>query len=524
MTIDYDPQPRTCRIIDAGSVLAIEDICALAYSEAKFHLPRSPEWRSRLQAGADGISARVRRGEKIYGINTGYGDTCDRAVPLPLVEALPHNLVRYHGCGLGELLDAAGSAAVLAVRIASLVKGFSAIRPELLELLTALLNERILPCIPAEGSVGASGDLTPLSYVAAALVGEREVYFEGQHTSARRALEARGLRPLTLAPKEALAIMNGTAVMTALACLAHERARALFELGCVITAMNVVALDGLSAHYDRRLFELKPHPGQVEAAAIIRELLGSASGRAIQDPYSLRCAPHVLGVLEDCLRWSRSWLEIELNSVNDNPLYDPEMGHVMHGGHFYGGHVALAMDSLKTACASVADLLDRQLALLLDPQRNRGLPRNLTGMSGDDASVHHGFKAVHIGASAWAAEALKLTMPATSFSRSTEGHNQDKVSMGTIAARDAIRVLELTEQVSAACLLGSTQALALRSTLEPGFELNLAPGLQAMRDAVHKVFETVKADRPLEGELRGILAEMRRRPSLVSRVLERTTT
>jgi histidine ammonia-lyase len=179
----------------------------------------------------------------------------------------------------------------------------------------------------------------------------------------------------------------------------------------------------------------------------------------LQDRYSLRCAPHVLGVLADSLNWLRSFIEIELNSANDNPIIDAEAERVLHGGHFYGGHIAFAMDSLKTLVANVADLLDRQLALLVDVRYNHGLPSNLSGAPADRAMLNHGFKAVQIGTSAWTAEALKNTMPASVFSRSTECHNQDKVSMGTIAARDAIRVLELTEQVAAATLLAANQGV-----------------------------------------------------------------
>ncbi len=182
----------------------------------------------------------------------------------------------------------------------------------------------------------------------------------------------------------------------------------------------------------------------------------------MQDRYSIRCAPHVVGVLEDMLPVFRTTIETEINSANDNPLFDPESGEVLHGGHFYGGHVAFAMDSLKNLVANLADLMDRQLALLVDTRFNNGLPANLSGATGARAAINHGLKAVQIAVSAWTAEALKLTMPASVFSRSTECHNQDKVSMGSIAARDALRVLELTEQVAAAHVIACSQALRLR--------------------------------------------------------------
>jgi len=218
----------------------------------------------------------------------------------------------------------------------------------------------------------------------------------------------------------------------------------------------------------------------------------------------------VIGVLQDSLPWVRAFIENELNSANDNPLVDGERERVLHGGHFYGGHVAMAMDSLKTAVANVADLLDRQLALLVDCRFNNGLPPNLSGSAPDRAPINHGFKAVQIGVSAWTAEALKLTMPASVFSRSTECHNQDKVSMGTIAARDALRALELTEQVAAACLLAAVQALRLRRRNGDLDEAHLSESLRKMTGDVSSSFALLEEDRPLEGDLRLVIDQIRR--------------
>jgi histidine ammonia-lyase len=500
--------PRT---ILANGHLSIEDVCAVAHCEARLQLTEDPHWRHSISSSAERLRSRVLGGQTVYGINTGYGESCDRPIPPELIEALPANLVAYHGCGLGDAFDEPATAAILAVRTVSLARGFSAVRVELLESLCALLDRRILPRIPQEGSVGASGDLTPLSYVAATLVGQRTARFRGQWLPSAEALRLGGLVPLQLAPKEGLAIMNGTAVMTALACLAFQRAQALYELACIVTALDVTALEGHSGHFDARLFELKPHPGTIDAARRIRDWLGSTEPQAVQDPYSLRCAPHVLGVLADALAWMRPWIETELNSSNDNPLYDPASDRILHGGHFYGGHIGFAMDGLKTAVASVADLLDRQVALLIDPHRSRGLPHNLSGAPAALAHAHHGFKAVQIGASAWTAEALKLTLPATSFSRSTEGHNQDKVSMGTIAARDALRVIELAEQVAAAGLLAGVQALWLRSGKEAGAVLR-SRRLDMLVRSVHAWSAPVREDRPLEADLRAALERLRSRP------------
>jgi histidine ammonia-lyase len=314
-----------------------------------------------------------------------------------------------------------------------------------------------------------------------------------------------------LRPKEGLAIMNGTAVMTALACMAYDRAAYLTRLCTRITAMASFALDGNAHHFDATLFSVKPHPGMQDIAAWLRSDLpaGEAerNGKRLQDRYSIRCAPHVIGVLADALPFMRSAIENELNSANDNPIIDAEGERVLHGGHFYGGHIAFAMDGMKNAVANLADLLDRQMALLVDSRYNHGLPANLSGASGERAAINHGLKALQISASAWTAEALKLTMPASVFSRSTECHNQDKVSMGTIAARDCLRVLELTEQVVAALLITVRQGVWLRCKVNPA--VAPSPALAQMMSALGDDIAPVEEDRRLEPELRLLIERVR---------------
>ena len=390
--------------------LSIEQINALSQRRAQALLQDDAAYREMIDKGPRFLDTLLDKEGVIYGVTTGYGDSCVVAVPLHQVEALPRHLYTFHGCGLGQLLDEASTRAVLAVRLQSLCQGVSGVRMELLERLRAFLKHDVLPRIPEEGSVGASGDLTPLSYVAATLSGEREVLYRGEQRSAAAVHAELGWTPLTLRPKEALALMNGTAVMTALACLAFSRAEYLLKLATRITALNVVALEGNPEHFDERLFAAKPHPGQMQVAAWLRQDLAidapTAPLHRLQDRYSLRCAPHVLGVMADSLGLLRQFIETELNSANDNPLIDAEAERVLHGGHFYGGHIAFAMDSLKNLVGNVADLLDRQLALLVDTRYNHGLPSNLSGAPAVSAMINHGFKAVQIGASAWTAEAL----------------------------------------------------------------------------------------------------------------------
>jgi histidine ammonia-lyase len=503
--------PELARVLFDGSRISIEDVVAIAHRKAVAVLARDAEFLGRITRGADFLEQLLREDGVVYGVTTGYGDSCTVSIPPALVSELPHHLYTYHGCGTGRWLTPEETRAVLAVRLASLAQGKSGVSVALLEQLERLLVHDVLPLIPAEGSVGASGDLTPLSYVAAVLCGEREVLWRGERCPARDAFKALGIEPLRLRPKEGLAIMNGTAVMTGLACLAWQRADTVSRLATRITACNVVASAGNAHHFDEALFEVKPHAGQQRVAARLRADLASdrpaRNEQRLQDRYSLRCAPHVIGVLEDAMPFFRTLIENELNSANDNPIVDAERGQVLHGGHFYGGHVAFAMDGLKNAVANVADLLDRQLALLVDARYNHGLPANLSAAVGERAAVNHGLKALQISVSAWTAEALKQTMPASVFSRSTECHNQDKVSMGTIAARDALRVLELTEQVVAAMLIAARQALSLRARIDP--RVALGHGLAAFHAELEDCIPLVVEDRALDGDLQHLLHRLR---------------
>lgn len=481
----------------------LEDVQRLAAGEVQVGITPAPAFRQRIDAGVAFLDEMLAREGLVYGVTTGYGDSCTTAVPLSLVPDLPAHLVRFHGCGMGRNLSRTQARATLAARLASLGQGLSGVSFALLERLAMLLNADIVPLIPEEGSVGASGDLTPLSYVAAVLMGEREVQYRGETRAAAEVFGELGVTPLRFRPKEALAIMNGTAVMTGLACLAYQRAEYVARLATRLTAWCVVAMQGNRGHYDEALFKAKPHPGQQQVASWLRSDLCVRTRRPdpnrIQDRYSLRCAPHVIGVLVDSLPWLRQFIEAELNSANDNPLIDVQARQILHGGHFYGGHIAFAMDALKTAVANIADLLDRQLAQLCDTKFNHGLPANLSGAVGERAPINHGFKAVQIAVSAWTAEALKLTMPASVFSRSTECHNQDKVSMGTIAARDCGRVLELTEQVVAACLIAYAQAVRLRE--QQGGHVEMSEPARAMLEDVRDLCAPVQEDRPLQPDL-----------------------
>lgn len=494
-------------IIQFGNArISIEDIVNIASQRASIALSQSDDFVNKIDTGVKFLDTLLKEDGVIYGVTTGYGDSVTVNVPLTLIPELPLHLTRFHGCGLGEMFSSFEGRAILATRLTSLSQGYSGVSWPLLHLLLAFLEHDIVPVIPQEGSVGASGDLTPLSYVAGALIGERDVYYQGSVKNSLEVMKELGLTPIVLRPKEGLAIMNGTAVMTAISCIAFNRAQYLAKLAARITAMSSLALKGNSHHFDDILFSVKPHPGQQQIATWIRNDLNHVehprNADRLQDRYSIRCAPHVIGVLQDSLPWFRQMIENELNSANDNPIIDGPGEHVLHGGHFYGGHIAMVMDSMKTAVANLADLADRQIASLVDTRYNNGLPSNLSMSDGARRYINHGFKAVQIGASAYTAEALKQTMPASVFSRSTECHNQDKVSMGTIASRDAMRVLQLTEQVLASTLLAAVQGMRIRIRHKELDHDTLPKPVMEMYDDVCGFFEPLLDDRPLEKVLR----------------------
>ncbi|MEU9288214.1 aromatic amino acid ammonia-lyase [Streptomyces sp. NPDC048275] len=428
----------------------------------------------------------IASGIPIYGVTTGFGDSSNHQIGPRKAAALQRNLLRFLRVGTGPVAPDDIVRATMLIRANCLARGHSAIRHEPVRLILDMLHNDILPRIPERGSVGASGDLAPLSYLAAALTGEGTVTFRGERMPAAEALRTAGLTPVELEAKEGLALVNGTSFMSAYLTLAFVEARELAWCADLCTAMAAEIRRSSKDQFTAFPHDNKPHPGQGTSAQNIREFLEGSSlagadadlrgdglteddgylelRRGIQDPYSIRCAPHVIGVLRDTLLWAEQWIGNEINSSNDNPLFDAESSTVHNSGNFYGGHVAQAASALAAAVAGVGDLLDRQLQLLVDPKFSLGLPANLIApVDPTDAAagLHHGFKGAQIAASALTAEALHLTMPVSSFSRSTEAHNQDKVSMGTIAARHARTVTRLIGEVTAIHLVALCQAADL---------------------------------------------------------------
>jgi len=500
---------RTPILTIEGQNVGLEEIVAVARRMKRVAISDDNAFRGQMERSQIMLADAVERNIPVYGVTTGYGKSCGKR--LPKGEARRKNgasPLPFHGCGTGEPLGIEETRAAMVCRLLCLARGYSGVSLPLLEQIAAFLNQGISPVVPSEGSVGASGDLTPMSYIAATLSGDREVFYRGRRMPASEAIEKAKLAPYAFQMKEHLSMMNGTSIMTGIAVTAVERAARILSAAVCASALTVHALKGKAHHFHPEIGKAKSFPGQIRVAQEMLKLLKTKSDldnleenspESLQDPYSIRCTPQIAGVLDDALRWISDWVTIEANSSNDNPIFDPESGLPLMSGNFYGGHMAFAMDALKAALASVADMSDRQVMLLVSPQHNRGLPADLVGVKGPDALFHHGFKAMSLSSSALAAEALKNTMPAGSFSRSTESHNQDKVSMGTIAARDAVRICTLTERVVAIHLLAAAQACELRGNIRHRSRL------EALLKEIRTVSTMVREDRSLDRDIENIV-------------------
>jgi len=469
-------------VVLTGADLTIADVEAVARRAAAARL--DDDARARMGEARGVIEELVAAGEVVYGVTTGFGDLASSFVPAAQGEQLQENLLVSHAAGVGETFPREIVRAMLLLRANTLALGHSGCRPELVDRLLAFLDRGIHPVVPAQGSVGASGDLAPLAHLALPLIGRGEVELEGTVMPSAEALGQVGLEPLRLRAKEGLALLNGTQMMGAIGALLLADADRLAATASVAAAMSVEALLGTDVAFAAAYQLARPHPGQIAVAAELRHLLrDSGLQRAhhgtphkVQDPYSLRCVPQVHGAVRDALDYLRAVLDIELNSATDNPLVFPDGGvadeatvatgggRVISGGNFHGEPLALALDFAKLALTELGSISERRTALLVDPRLNGGLPPFLAAASGLDS----GMMIVQYTAAALASENKVLAHPASADTIPTSANQEDHVSMGSIAARHARTVLGHVEQILAIELVVAAQALDLRLHSLPG--------------------------------------------------------
>lgn len=440
--------------------------------------------RPAVEAGAATVEAIVRKGEPVYGINTGFGKLASIRIPDAELAQLQKNLVLSHAAGVGEPLPAPVIRLVMALKLASLAQGFSGVRWSTIEHLGACLAKDLMPVVPGQGSVGASGDLAPLAHMTAALMGVGAFFVRGVVVPAEQALTAAGLAPLVLGPKEGLALLNGTQVSTGLALAGLFEAEQVFQAALVTGALATDAARGSDGPFDPRIHAVRPHRGQTEVATALRELMAGSAIRAshligdtrVQDPYCVRCQPQVMGACLDILRQAARTLAIEANSVSDNPLVFAREGEVISGGNFHAEPVAFAADTIAMAICEIGSLAERRIAMLVDPALS-GLPAFLTPKPG----LNSGFMIAQVTAAALVSENKQRAFPASVDSIPTSANQEDHVSMATHGARRLLPMAENAANVIGVELLAAVQGCDFHQPLISSAPLEAARALLRAR-------------------------------------------
>ncbi|HYW42017.1 MAG TPA: aromatic amino acid ammonia-lyase [Bryobacteraceae bacterium] len=487
-------------LILGAQPLTIEDVARVARENAEVRI--SGGARTRVANGRARLEELLARGERIYGVNTGVGGNVGISLAPEQMELLQHNLVRHLACATGAPLPRDVVRAATLLRVATFLGGASAVRCELVDALAALLNRGVTPVVPRYGSVGASGDLMPSAYIARVLVGMGEAEFEGKVLPAEEALAAARLRPIRFAPKEALALINGTTAMTAVAALLWVDAVRVLRALLAAIALSIEALEAPDLPFHAWVHERKGHPGQIAVAAQMRGLLessGFTQASSGQSCYSLRCVPQGLGPAWEALEDGRAVIQREINSANDNPLVDPETGALYKAGNFYGGHIARLLDTWKLDFAVMANWENSLMAVLVDDRFSGGLPANLTPQPG----VNSGFKGMQLSVTSLTCAIRQMAGPSCIHSLPTEQYNEDVVSLGMHAAVTAMDALECLRHETAMLLLASSQAVDLR-----GDAARLGRGSRRAYQSVRQVARFQDKDRSMEHELAAVTAKI----------------
>jgi histidine ammonia-lyase len=492
-----------------GETLTLENLYRVVFDGAVAGLASAA--RERMNASRAVIERLVASDQAVYGVNTGFGKMASMRISAGEIRHLQLNLVRSHACGVGAPLESDCVRAMLALRANALAKGYSGVRPIVVETLLEMLNRNVLPVIPSQGSVGASGDLAPLAHLALVVIGEGEAIFDSDVRPGKSALDAAGISPVTLEAKEGLALLNGTQGMLALLALALREADVAINTADVACGVSLDALRGSPAAFDPRIAKLRPHTGQAKSAAYIVRLNRGSEIREshrspkvdsrVQDPYSLRCAPQVHGAARDALAHVRHTVMTELNSATDNPLVfagsGAEPGEVISGGNFHGQPLALAADHLATAIAVLAGISERRIEQMTNPQTSL-LPAFLV----HEAGLNSGFMILQVTAAALVSETKALAAPHGIDSIPTSANQEDYVSMGMGAARRLGPMLQNLRRILAIELLAASQGIDLLAPLKPGPETRKAYDLVRAKSAF------VDKDRSLARDVEEVAADI----------------
>jgi histidine ammonia-lyase len=494
--------PMSKPVVRLGEPIPLEMLDAIARRAVRVELHADARARiDRARAAVDRLAESGDRAPNVYGVNTGFGALAETRIKADQIRALQRNLVRSHSCGVGPLLPREAVRVMTFLRAQTIALGNSGARAEVVDLLLAMLERGVHPAIPSQGSVGASGDLAPLAHLALVLIGEGEAELDGTFMPGARALEAAGLRPIELAAKEGLALINGTQLITAVGALAVVRGERLCTHADLVGAMSLEALEGSGRPFDARVQAVRPHPGQAASAANLRAVLRESAimeshvgcGK-VQDPYSLRCMPQIHGATRDALAWARTVLEREVVASVDNPLIfvdDAGEADFVSGGNFHGQPLAIALDAATIAIAELANCAERRIEQLVNPAMSSGLPPFLAPRSGLDS----GFMMAQVTAAALVSENKVLCHPSSVDSIPSSAGKEDHVSMGSISARKCAQVAEHVRTVLAIEALVAAQGLDLRLPLEAGI------GVRAAHRAMRARIPTLLEDRVLSHDI-----------------------
>ena len=484
-----------------GRSLTIDQVYRVAHAPiGQLKLGIHPDSLIKMKESREFVFQVVKEEQAVYSINTGFGALSDKKIKKEDLSALQYNLIRSHCTGVGKAFDRPTSRAIVLLRANCLIAGYSGIEPDIVQLLLNFLNFDITPIIPTKGSVGASGDLAPLAHVALALIGEGEVTFKSKTCSSAQALKEIGKKPAVLGPKDGLALINGTAVMAALGALGVHAAQQLAKISDISCALTLEALHGTGTAFHEKIQLAKPHPGQILSAANLRKLLSGSKIASshkdcpkIQDPYSLRCAPQVHGACRQTIQHADEVVQVELNSITDNPLIFAQSKEVINGGNFHGEAIAMAMDYLAIGLAEFCTICERRVEKMMNPQFSE-LPAFLTA----DSGLNSGMMIAHVTVAALASENKILCHPASIDSIPTSTDKEDHVSMGVTSGRKLFEIIDNLGQCLAIELLCSAQALEFSKPLGP------PPGLRAVYDLIREHVRPLEGDRALYPDIKAV--------------------